>query len=200
MEPRSSGSSNFNLERASVMLIDGDAMGASITSQVLAGFGARHVQKAGSVEDAKRLLGIGAIDLILMDPATMGEGGYEFVPWIRRNLSAPNRYAPVLVTTGHTQISRIASVRDSGANFVVLKPFSPAVLMARLQWLSRDRRPYVDCPVYAGPDRRWKFDGPPVGSNGRRSEDATLEVQAASQPNLSQAAIDAMMAPRKVSL
>lgn len=194
------GSAKFNLEKTRILLFDADAMSREIAAQILSGFGAKNITKVSEAADAKRAVSQGAYDLVVADPATSGPEGYDFVPWLRRQVGAANRFVPVLVITGHTQRSRIAAARDSGANIVVAKPLTPVAIFQRIEWMAREKRPYVDCPVYAGPDRRFKFDGPPPGSEGRRSQDLPLDIGAASEPNMTQGDIDAMMQPRKVVL
>lgn len=190
----------FNLEKAKILLVDGDGVSSSIASQILLGFGARHIQKAATLEEARSAIDGGEYDLVIVDPSTSASQGYEFVSWLRRQGSGPNRFAPVLIVSGHTQSSRVAAARDCGANFVIAKPHSPAILFDRINWLAREKRPHVECKAYAGPDRRFKFDGPPAGSSGRREQDLSLDVGDASMPNMSQADIDAMMQPRKVTI
>jgi DNA-binding response OmpR family regulator len=105
-----------------------------------------------------------------------------------------------LVVTAHTQLSRVQAARDSGANFVLAKPLTPANFLKRIQWLARDQRAFVDCTAYAGPERRFKFEGPPPGSAGRRAEDQSGDVGSAREPNMSQSEIDALMQPRRIAL
>jgi hypothetical protein len=66
--------------------------------------------------------------------------------------------------------------------------------------VARDERMFVDCEAYAGPDRRFKFEGPPPGEDGRRDNDLPAEVGQATDPNLSQDELDSMMKVSKVSL
>jgi len=193
-------SNSFNLEKTVVLIVDGDAMSMSISSQILAGFGARNLHKCDNSEAAKRVVERTNLDLLVIDPSTVGSHAHDFVPWLRREVAAPNRFVPILVVTGHTPQSRVDWVRNSGANFVVAKPLSPATMMNRIMWLAGDKRPFVDCRGYAGPDRRWKFDGPPAGSAGRRETDLPADVGEPREANLSQSDIDAVMQPRKVSL
>lgn len=192
-------SSRFNLEKSSVLILDGDPMSMSILTQILSGFGAKNLHKCADVAVAKGVIQRSQVDLIVIDP-TMVADGYDFIPWLRRHGPTPNRFTSVLIVTGHTQASRVKAARDAGANIVVAKPLTPIVVYDRIMWMAREKRPYVECKVYAGPDRRFKFDGPPPGSDGRRDGDLSAEIGDASEPNLSQADIDSMMQPRKVSL
>lgn len=200
MQQSEVSSHRFNLEKASVLILDGDPMSTTILAQILSGFGAKNLHKCATVELAKAALARTSVDLIVMDPGMLGSEGWEVIPWLRRHGTPQNKHASVLIVTGHTQSSKIKAARDAGANFVVAKPLTPAVVHDRIVWMGRDRRPFVECKVYAGPDRRFKFEGPPPESDGRREEDLSAQVGAASEPNLSQDDIDALMAPRKVSL
>lgn len=194
------GDKPFSLEKVRILLLDGEATSMSILGQILSGFGARSLQKCSHIEEAKAQLQKNEFDLIIVDPATEQGEGYAVPRWIRRSCTPPNRFCPVVMVTGHTESARIHQLRDSGANFVVAKPLTPACLYERIAWLGRDKRPYVECKVYAGPDRRFKFQGPPSGSDGRREADLSAEVGAASEPNMSQGDIDALLQPRKIHL
>lgn len=200
MQQSSSPPARLNLEKAAILLLDGDQMSLDILSQILSGFGAKHIQKFTAIEPAQRAVQSSEFDLVVVDPSMLGMEGYEFIKWLRREAPKSNRFVSVMIVTGQTQTSRIGAARDAGANFVVAKPLTPAVILDRIIWMSRDKRPHVECNAYAGPDRRFKFEGPPAGSDGRRKGDLPAEIGDASQPNLSQADIDAMMQPRKVTL
>ena len=150
------GDKPFSLEKVRILLLDGEATSMSILGQILSGFGARSLQKCSHIEEAKAQLQKNEFDLIIVDPATEQGEGYAVPRWIRRSCTPPNRFCPVVMVTGHTESARIHQLRDSGANFVVAKPLTPACLYERIAWLGRDKRPYVECKVYAGPDRRFK--------------------------------------------
>lgn len=190
----------LNLERSTVLVFDGDAMSMAITTQILSGFGAKNINRCDSLPVAMRTVMAADHDLIVVDPTTVGDEAYEFVRWLRRSGGEVSRFAPVLIVTGHTQLTRIGIARDSGANLVVSKPLTPLKLIQRIQWLSRDRRAHIECEAYAGPERRFKFIGPPQGCEGRRSDDFKGEIGDAQQPNMSQEDIDAMMQPSRVSI
>jgi hypothetical protein len=74
----------------------------------------------------------------------------------------------------------------------LLRPATSVALYRRIAWLARNERPFIEADTYAGPDRRFKRDGPPAGTNGRR-DDLSLDVGEATTSNMSQADIDAML-------
>jgi hypothetical protein len=106
----------------------------------------------------------------------------------------------MVIITGHTPQSQVTVARDCGVNFVVAKPLVPAVLLQRFHWIARERRKFVECAAYVGPDRRFKRQGPPPDIEGRRHDDLKGDVSLASEPNLSQDQIDSLMRPTKASL
>lgn len=191
---------HFNLKNAVVLLVQNDSMGMDILVQILVGFGAKNLLKAATIDEAKGLIAKNQCDLMIVDAVLGEEDGFDLVDWMRREASAPNRFAPLLMITAHTQQSRVSRSRDVGAHFVIAKPLTPVVLLERILWVAREQRPFVECAGYSGPDRRFKFEGPPDGIAGRRRDDLAPEVGIASQPNMSQDEIDALMAPRKVSI
>jgi DNA-binding response OmpR family regulator len=183
----------LNLQRTSILLADADMMGQSIVVQMLIGFGARAVARCDDVLEVRRQLANQPYDLIITDPAGFGPDGYDLISWIRRESAPPNRHAPVLVVTGHTESSRIGQLRDCGANFVVSRPLSATVLLERILWMSREKRPYVETEHYVGPDRRWRDEALPAGAPGRRQKDRDVAARIAAGGDMSQEEIDMVM-------
>ena len=187
----------INLSKASVLLVDGSMHSLDVTAQILKGFGVPTVHRFNNLKDANKFLAQRTADLMIIDPSIENGQGYECVSELRHSGRA-NATTPVILVSGHVRKSDIALARDSGANFVVAKPLAPVILLQRLLWVARDNRQFVDCGVYIGPDRRFKFEGPPTGSEGRRAEDLKAPLGEASEPNLSQDEVNAMLKPQRV--
>lgn len=189
----------INLETARVMLVESPVPGADILQQVFFGFGVRQPVRATSLEEAMRLLEADPHELIVVD-GDLGDGqAYDFVKRLRASKMEPNRYCPVILLSGHTPSAHVEMARDCGANFVVAKPLRPMVLLERIFWVCMDTRIFVELETYIGPDRRFQFVGPPVGSAGRRRGDEE-DLGEASTPNLSQDEIDGFLSPAKAKL
>lgn len=183
----------LNLQKTTVLVADADIMGQNIVVQILSGFGARNIVRCEDIEELKRQVTVANFELIIIDPSSFGAEGYEVIGWIRRTLAAPNKHAPVLVATGHTAQNRVGQLRDAGANFIVSKPMSPAILLDRILWMSREKRPYIETDNYAGPDRRWHDKALPDGVPGRRQKDREAAARIAAGGAMSQADIDLVM-------
>ena len=190
----------INLERLSVALVDDNQQSLDILSQVVAGFGVRQIIKCENAEMAMQVAKKHPLDFIITDDQLAGMNGYKFVEWLRREAGPPNAYIPVILVTGHSRMARVMKARDCGAHFLVAKPITPKVLLDRILWIAKDERVFVETSTYVGPDRRFKREGPPPGTKGRRSDDRPPEVGEASTPNLSQDQINDMLKPSKVTI
>jgi CheY-like chemotaxis protein len=190
----------LDLATANVLIIGDKAGEQDIIAQMLMGFGVVSIHREATAEDGLRAATEQKFDLALIDSGMKGEGGYDFVEGVRRHADAPFKHLPIILICGHLRKPDVLRARDCGASFVVTKPLSPQVLFDRIVWLARDRRVFVECPTYAGPDRRIKSFGPPMGMKGRRSDDLSEHVGEAKEANLSQDAVDDFFSPTKVTL
>ncbi|MBC7769536.1 MAG: response regulator [Phycisphaerales bacterium] len=166
----------INLEKVSVLALDESVHGCKILTQILRGFGVRNVRASTDVNEARGTLISTPIDLVIADPGTDGDG-IELLRWLRRQDRSVNRFAPIILVSGHSTPSMVRRARDSGANYFVAKPLTPATLLDRILWVARDKRPFVEVGEYLGPDRRFKDDGPPLGGAGRRVGDFQIEEE-----------------------
>ena len=154
----------------------------------------------------ERGLGIGlaqrdeALELAIIDPLFVDDSGFDFLRFMRREENSQNRCVAVIAALGHQTLGNVRRARDCGANVVVAKPLSPEILLQRIHWVARESRSFIVAPNYAGPDRRFKNEGPPVGTNGRRADDLSLDVPVAAGPDMNQSQIDELFKPRKVAL
>ncbi len=175
----------INLGSASTMVVDDSTFGLDLTCQALLGFGIRTQYACQNAAEAMEILSRQAIDLMVVDCEMPTVNGYELVRWLRRS-TGNNAMVPVIMTAAHICRSKIAEVRDCGANFVVTKPFSASTLLERIVWAARDTRPFLEVGDYFGPDRRFRDLGPPAGERRsavirRAAFDAQQAVQAATR-------------------
>lgn len=187
----------INLEKAQVLLVESNLQGMDILSQVLHGFGARSQHKCDGVQKAWEVVKNTDLDLIVCSDTLSDGDGYDFIAELRKSSIDPNRYASVVMVTGHTPMSNVRKARDCGANMVVAKPITPTVLLQRIVWIAKEPRAFIEAPGYAGPDRRFQNLGPPPGVDGRRRDDLPLEVGEATTPNMAQDDIDAILSRKK---
>lgn len=188
----------LNLEGARVLIVNSDRFAVELVAQMLRGFGLDDQTVAETVEEARRLLLSQMYDLIVMELVLSDGSGAELAQWLRHLEGNQMRYAPIILLTGQTQLTNVGKFRDSGAHSVVKKPASPQTLFNHIAWSVQPARPFVEFEGYIGPDRRYKFVGPPDGV-GRRGNDLPAEIGEAVEPNMSQDEIDAFMKPTKIA-
>jgi DNA-binding response OmpR family regulator len=193
-------SARINLKRTSVLVLDGNPQSLDLIRQILSGFGVRAVHGCQHVRDAERVFYDHALELVIVDPLFTDDSGFEFIRFMRREESSQNRCVAIIAALGHQTLGNVRTARDAGASVVVAKPLSPDVLLQRIHWIARESRQFIVAPNYVGPDRRFKNQGPPLGANGRRSDDLSFDVPVAAGPDMNQSQIDDMFKPRKVAL
>lgn len=186
----------MKLSGVSALVVDPDRHAVSLLLQMLRGLGMDQPTTADTGEQAKVLLKSQSFDLCIFEATLPDMSGAELVQYIRK-LPPPAKYTPILVVTAYSHVGNVRAARDAGAHLVVKKPLSPQTLFDRISWAASAARPFVEAGSYVGPDRRLKFTGPPDGV-GRRQDDLPVEIGSATEPNLSQAEIDAMVRPMKV--
>ena len=161
----------INLEKARVLLLDDHVEGGNILAQIVTGFGVQRFMRSTAVAEAREICGSTELHLILVNANLHESPAFEFIDWLRRAGLQPNSFTPVILITGHSQRSQVEKARDCGANIVLAKPVSPQSLLERIVWIAREKRPFVNCETYTGPDRRFHDTGPPAGMPGRRHND-----------------------------
>src|SRR5262245_48193295 len=166
----------INLESSTILVIDDNPMTLEIMSSVFYGFGAKDRVKCSDLEEAKRVMCTRQIDLVILDAGFPHEGSFKFMHWLRREAPDQVCFAPAILISGHSTRALVRRARDSGAHFVVAKPITIGVLLNRLAWIAHEKRPFVKHEIYAGPDRRWKNKGAPMGESGRRADDEALQI------------------------
>lgn len=171
----------FNLGGAVTMIVDDSPFSLTLTANALAGFGIRPAYTVGSGGQAKRILQEKPIDLLVVDTDMPDIDGFELVRWLRRSGLNPNAFCPVIMTASHIRRGRLYQARDCGANFLVTKPFSAAMLLERILWVARDNRPFLEVGDYFGPDRRFRdeeWEGPErrAGRMGAAKASNTVEI------------------------
>jgi CheY-like chemotaxis protein len=190
----------INLDRSVVLLVDDNPQALEALTSMFRGFGVRKQFKSTSGAGAMHVVKTQELDLIVIDSSMPDMDGYDFVRWLRREGPETARFTPVIMLTGHAARSTVEKSRDSGANFVVSKPFTPEILLQRVFWVAKDERQMVVADGYVGPDRRFKNMGPPLGVKGRRKDDLSTHVGVATDPNMDQSDIDMLLKPMKAQL
>lgn len=128
-------------------------------------------------------------------------GGLELTRSIRRAAVVPDRripnpQVPVVIVTGHRSETDVQLARKAGVNEFVIKPFTPAALLSRIQLVLKKPRPFIVSEDYIGPDRRRRVELSFSGPMRRTSdpEEVVDEVERAATRDTIGVELDALRA------
>lgn len=145
-----------------ILLVDDDEKIATIVARGLEAEGFT-VEVAGDGIDGRWLATEGSFDLVVLDIMLPGRNGYQ----VCADLRAAENWTPILMLTAKDGDLDEAEALDTGADDYLTKPFSFAVLVARIRALLRRSAGRQPTPVAAGdlcidPRQRrvWRGDTP----------------------------------------
>ena len=189
-------SHHINLEKARALIVDDNHQSLDLLVGVLTSFGLRNVIRKESGREARDELEFQQVDLILANAHLPEIDGYDLIRWLRREADEASRMTPAIIVSAHTRRSQVEKARDCGANFIITKPISPAVMLERILWVARSDRLFIETESYVGPDRRWRNAGPPIEfPDGRRRDDQSIELSDGEGFNMSQDELDMLIKP-----
>lgn len=188
-------SQHINLEKARALIVDDNVQSLDLLAGVLTSFGLRNIVRKESGREAREELEFRPVDLVLASAQLPEVDGYDLIRWLRREADEASRMTPAIIVTAHTRRAHVEKARDCGANFIITKPISPAVMLERILWVARGDRLFIETETYVGPDRRWRNAGPPVEfPDGRRRDDKSVELSDEGH-NMSQDELDMLIKP-----
>ena len=115
-----------------VLLVEDDARMRALVRRGLSEQG-HTVETAGSGQDAVEAASATEFDVLVVDVMLPGFDGVQVV----RRLRQAGRRTPVLMLTARDAAADIVTALDAGADDYLVKPFSFAVLLARIRALGR---------------------------------------------------------------
>lgn len=140
-----------------VLIIEDNAHFRSFLRSLLEVAGITHIREASDGREALEILKEYPADLATVDQKMAGVSGLEFVRQVRDELTSPCPFLPIIMMTGNTDADLIMQAREAGVNDLVTKPVSALSLLARVQAILENVRPFVRTADYFGPDRRQTF-------------------------------------------
>lgn len=138
-----------------VLVVDDSFHMRELVRTFLEGFGIKEVATSSDAEEALDMVINTDPDLIITDWNMAPLSGLDFVQRIRNGVEVPNRFVPIIMLTGYTEMKRVEEARDAGINSFLAKPISAGSLYKRLVTSVQDNRQYVQSEGgFFGPDRR----------------------------------------------
>jgi CheY-like chemotaxis protein len=148
-----------DLASLKILVVDDNANVVRLISDVLRAAGVGQVETAPDGMKARDKIASWDPQIIFSDWNMPVMSGLELTRAIRRaaltgDRRVPNPRVPVVIVTGQRSEADVQEARKAGVNEFVIKPFTPAGLLSRVQLVLLKPRPFVVSADYIGPDRR----------------------------------------------
>ncbi|HTI66547.1 MAG TPA: response regulator [Caulobacteraceae bacterium] len=138
-----------------LLVVDDNAQMRTIVGTVLTAAGVRQLHYA---PDGRR--GLEAVrefkpDVCYVDHEMPVMNGLDFISAVR-SCDRSERYLPIIMLTGYSDMIRLNAARDLGVTEFLCKPVTARTILNRLNAVIMHPRPFVTASEYVGPDRRRK--------------------------------------------
>ncbi len=139
---------------ATVMLLDRQQAVRKQTRSVLNVLGFKTFLEFGDFAAARQGLNNQRVELVTLELNAEDFGSLSLINDIRDNTLGLDPFVPILLTTWDAKLKALRPVIGSGADDIILYPFSTTQMGQRIDALVRHRKPFVVSEDYFGPDRR----------------------------------------------
>lgn len=155
--------------RIAALIVDDNAHMRAIVATLLHALGVTECHQASDGAEARAMIAQWRPDLVIVDQNMRPVSGIDFARALRR---APDECfdTPIIMLTAHTERSIVIAARDAGIDEILAKPISAKALMQRLHAVTHERRSFVRCATYVGPDRRRRATTQHLGPFRRSSD------------------------------
>lgn len=142
------------LKSSRVLIVDDEFNMRKVIRALLMSIGVTKIYDAS--DGPKGLDAIRALDphVVILDWQMAGMNGGEFVKHVRSPATFPLPNVPIIMLTGHGEISRVVEAMRLGVHEFLLKPVSAKALKERLVSVLLAPRPMVRRGDYYGPEPR----------------------------------------------
>jgi CheY-like chemotaxis protein len=159
-----------------VLVVDDNRQMRVLTRELLRALEMRSCFEAGDADEGMAMLKSCRADLVITDLAMGKQDGISFARRIRMSSESVAPTTPIIMMTGHAEMSRVAAAIDAGVNAFLAKPISARSLADHVASALNDRRPFIRTSTFFGPDRRRRLL-PDYGGPYRRDEDHYVELE-----------------------
>jgi DNA-binding response OmpR family regulator len=145
----------LNYETADTLVYDPVAAHRTATRAVLYTLGFRNIETVGTVDAFSEAIRKRPPDLALCEARGADAELCEMIQSLRQGTGGhDNPFLVVIVTAWEKTNAMVNRVLNSGADDLLLRPFSTATLRSRIDMLTERRKRFVITHDYVGPDRR----------------------------------------------
>ena len=145
-------------EQVRVLLLEDNLSMRTLILTILRMLEIPNVKAAGNTDQAMIELEMQEPDITLVDCDSDPKEGPKFIRAMRQFEDGRFAEVPVILLSAYADRQMVERARDAGANDLLVKPFSPRVLLQHIGFVIENPRPTVQVESYIGPDRRQQMD------------------------------------------
>jgi two-component system chemotaxis response regulator CheY len=146
--------SGNKLAGLSVLIIEDVRAVRLIFRTILRSFGIDDIVEASDGAEALQILKIRQVNVVITDMCMEPMDGIAFTRRLRQVNNSLDPYVPLLMVSGHTEVTRIKDAAEAGVTAFLAKPVTPATLQKKLRAIVEASPKPVRTNTYCGPDRR----------------------------------------------
>ena len=147
-----------SISNVSTLVMNTNPNIVSIIKSTLLSHGIKNVATCDSVQTLEEQLPELIPDLIIVELSAPADEVFDIAKSIRLGGHGCNPYAVLVALTEDTRSEFIGKTLSAGFDDVIAAPISIKLLVERLIYLTKNRKPFVMAPSYVGPDRRTSRD------------------------------------------
>jgi DNA-binding response OmpR family regulator len=144
----------LSYESAETLVYDPVSANRTATRAVLYTLGFRNIETVASVEDFREAIHMRPPDLALCEAQGADTELCRMIQMLRQGASGYNPFIVIIVTAWEKSNALVGRVVNSGADDLILRPFSTKLLGERIETHIERRKGFVITHDYVGPDRR----------------------------------------------
>ena len=145
--------SRLSYETAETLVYDPVAANRTATRSLLYTIGFRRIETVSTLSDLHDCMKRRPPDLVLCEAQGVEADLCKMIQDLRQGATGYNPFVVIIVTAWENSGALVSSVINSGADDLLLRPFSTTVLGARILSHVERRKSFVITTDYVGPDR-----------------------------------------------
>lgn len=130
-------------DELNIVVIEPSRSMQTIVRSMLQPLRPRRLRTYDTATDALRDMLIEPPNLVMTDWKMEPMSGLRLLKVMRHTSMTPLCFVPVIVITGNATRSSVESAFRAGAHAVMVKPFAPAAMRRRLEWIVQDQREFT---------------------------------------------------------
>jgi len=124
---------SLDLSELQVLIVDDIKSVRTMLGKSLKSLGIQYVNEASNIEDAMLTIKNKPVDLIFSDWNMQNGDGIDLLKSLRSSAEKRLKYMKFIMVTGSDD--KVMTAMDEGANNIIHKPFTPEIIMRKLELL-----------------------------------------------------------------